>query len=107
MVQRSEGGADHGDMDRAATVYLRPSFENDASSRVTELASVFHFKAGPAGIAASSPLSLALNTAYGTLTYKRLTSFVWSFGASSFVSISKLEALGLPWAQPSPDGWSR
>lgn len=73
--------------EQMATVHLRPSFENAVSSRVTELASVFHFKAGPAGFAASSPLSLALNTAYGTLTYKQLTSFVWSFGASSFVSI--------------------
>lgn len=70
MVQHSEGGTDHRDMDRAARMDLRPSFETAASSRVTELASVFHFKAGPAGFAASSPLSLALNTAYGTLTYK-------------------------------------
>lgn len=61
MVQHNEGGTDHGDMDRAqtATVHQRPSFEKAASSRVTERASVFHFKAGPAGFAASSPLSLA------------------------------------------------
>lgn len=71
-----------------ATVHLRPSFENAASRRVTQSASVFNFKAGPSGFVESIHLlSLALNTAYVTLTYKLLTSFVWSFGTSSFVFI--------------------